>query len=129
MPYDIEVDPEARIAYVTGRGSTDSDEGHAVLVELAAHPDFEPGFGLMWDLRDLQYEATADDMMTGFKNVVRFKPLLRSRMAIIVGPAMETPSELSAALYETAGFETRVFWELDEARAWVKEACAPHSAA
>jgi hypothetical protein len=127
MPYEIKVDSEARIAYVTGSGPTDAVEGHAILVELAAHPEFEPGFGLVWDLRALRYEPTAADMMAGFENVVRFRPLLRSRMAILVGPEMDTPSELSAALYGTEGFDTQVFWELDEASEWVKQACAPAS--
>jgi hypothetical protein len=124
MSYKIEVDREARIAYVTGSGRTNASEGHAVLVELAAHPEFEPGFGLVWDLRELEYEPSADDMMAGFANVVSFRPVLRNRMAILVGAEMEMPSELSAALYETEGFETQVFWELDEASEWVKETCA-----
>ena len=76
-------------------------------------------------MRALRYEATAADMMAGFENVVRFRPLLRSRMAILVGPEMELVAELSAALYETEGFETQVFWDLDEASEWVKQACAP----
>ncbi len=126
MSYEIEVDPEARIALVvTGSGHTDAAEGHALLVELAAHPDFESGFGVIWDVRASHYDATTEDLMEGFRNIVRFRPLLRSRMAIIVGPEMELVSELSAALYQTEGFETQVFWEFDEASEWVKQACSP----
>jgi hypothetical protein len=121
MPYDIEVDAEARLAYLIGHGSTSPDEGQATLVALAAHPDFEPGFGLVCDLRELDYEPTADEMMAGFDNVVGFRPYLRNRIAFVSGPALEMPSELSAALYGTEGIEAQVFAELDEARAWVKE--------
>lgn len=126
MPYDIEVDPEARLALLIGRGNTDPVEGHATLVELAAHPDFRPGFGLICDLRGLEYEPNSDEVMAGFDNVVRFKPLLRSRFAIVVNPTLETMSELSAALYATEGIDTRVFGDLDEARSWVREAAASH---
>ncbi|MBW2267025.1 MAG: hypothetical protein JRH16_00515 [Deltaproteobacteria bacterium] len=131
MPYAIEIDPRARIAYLIGTGATNPDEGHATLVELAAHPDFEPGFGLVCDLRGLDLEPTETPELTmgGFENVVRFKPLLRSRMGIVVGPEQEMLSELSAALYATAGLEARVFRGLDEARAWVKEATVPETAA
>ena len=124
MPYALEIDPGARIAYLVGRGNTSADEGHAILVELAAHPDFEPGFGLVCDLRglDLEPTATAELTMGGFANVVRFKPLLRSRMGIVVGPEQEMLSELSAALYATEGLEARVFRSLDEAREWVQKA-------
>jgi hypothetical protein len=79
----------------------------------------------VWDLRELEYEATSDDMMAGFANVVSFRPVLRNRMAILVGAEMEMPSELSAALYETEGFETQVFSKLEEAREWVEQTCAP----
>ena len=74
-------------------------------------------------------EPTAEEMMAGFENVIRFRPLLRSRIAFVVGPELETPSALSAALYATEGFDARVFRELDEARTWVREAAASHSAA
>jgi hypothetical protein len=129
MAYEIEINTGARVAHVVTGGPTNAVEGHALLVELAAHPDFEPGFGVIWDVRASRYDEATEDMMEGFRNIVRFRPLLRSRMAIVVGPEMELVSELSAALYETEGFETQVFWELDQAREWVKQGCAPDSAA
>ncbi len=129
MPYTLEVDPGARIAFLHVTDSTTTDEGYAILAELGVPPDFEPGFGLVWDLRDLHYSPTAKDMLEGFETVNRFKPVLRSRMAFVVSPELETPSELSAALYATEGFDTQVCWELDEAREWVKEACASDSGA
>ena len=129
MPYEIQIDADAHIAYVIGSGATDASEGHAVLVELAAHPDFEPGFGLVFDVRQMDFEPTTEDMMGGLENVVQFRPLLRSRMAIVPGPALEMPSELSAALYAAEGFEAQVFSNLAEARKWVAEAVAAHSAA
>jgi hypothetical protein len=129
MPYELEVDPRSRIAYLHGSGSTNPDEGHATLVELAAHPDFKPGFGLLCDLREMDYEPTADEVIAGKDNVVRFKPFLRSRIAFVAPPALALPSELSAALYSAQGLDTRVFSDFDEALQWVKEATQADSAA
>ena len=128
MPYAIEVDSGARIAYLHVTDSTNTEEGYAILAELGVHPDFEPGFGLVWDLRDMHFQPTAEEMMEGFETVIRFKPVLLSRMAFVVSAELETPAELSAALYATQGFDAQVFWDLDEAREWVKEACAFDSA-
>ena len=128
MPYTIEVEPGARIAYLRATGSTNTEEGYAIMAELAAHPDFEPGFGLVCDLRDMHYWPTGKEMMEGFETAIRFKPLLRSRIAFVVGPDLETASEVSAALYATEGFDARVLSNLHEVREWGKEACASDSA-
>lgn len=122
MPYELEVDPGARIAYLHGRGSTDPDEGYATLEQLASHPDFEPGFGLLCDLREMTFEPTAEDVIAGTENVVQFKPFLQSRIAFVSPPALEISSELSAALYGAQGLEARTFSDYDEALAWVRAA-------
>ena len=129
MPYEIQVDPASRVAVLVGHGETDPDEGHATLVALAAHPDFEPGFGLVCDLRDMDYWPTSEAMMKGFENVVRFKPILRGRIAFVVGDAMAIPSEISAALYSTEGLEAQVFTEPAAAVGWVQEPRASGPAA
>ena len=129
MQYAIEVDPGARIAFLHVTDSINTEEGYAILAELGVHPDFERGFGLVWDLRDMHFQPTAEEVLEGFETVIRFKPVLRrSRMAFVVSPELETASEVSAALHATEGFDAQVFWDLDTAREWVKETCASDSA-
>ena len=129
MPYKVEVDPQARIATLTGTVTPSPRGGQAALVELAEHPDYEPGFGIFCDFRRIVIPPDPDTVIAGSQNVVRFKPLLRGPMAVVVSPELELHSEIYLALFSAAGFEARSFGDPDEALAWLKGAMASETAA
>lgn len=129
MPYDLKVDPRARIAYLHGRGDSNAQEGQAILVELAVHPEFEPGFGLLCDLREMTYQPTADELIASVEVMVAFKSLIQSRVAFVASPSLELPLEISAALYGAQGFDAQNFSDFDEAVKWIKDSQAADSAA
>ncbi len=129
MSYQVEVDPEARIATLTTTVTPSATEGQSALLKLAEHPDYEPGFGIFCDCRGIVVPPDPDTVIAGSQNVVRFKPLLRGPMAVVVTPELELHTEVYLALFSAAGFEARSFGDPDEALAWLKGAMASETAA
>ncbi|NNL65327.1 MAG: hypothetical protein HKP30_03695, partial [Myxococcales bacterium] len=117
MPYEIEVKPEARLAILRGYGDTNVDESHANLLELSAHPEFQPGFGLLCDLREMTHRPDTRDIMESAENTMRFRALLTGRVAVVTNEALALPAELGAAITAREGIEQRVFSDYEEARA------------
>ncbi len=129
MPYEVEIDPSARIAYLRGSVTPSPDEGREALIQLASHPDYSPGFGIFCDMRGMVVPPDPDTVVASSQNVLRFKPLLRGPMAVVVPPALELHSEIYVALFAAAGFEARTFAEYEEAHAWLKQEVGSESAA
>ena len=119
MPYEIEVDSAARLAILRGYGNTNGAESRANLVQLSEHPDFEPDFGLLCDLREMTHQPDTQDIMESAENLVRHRDLLQGRIAVVTNAALAIPAELGAALTADEGIQQRVFANYAEARAWV----------
>ena len=120
MPYEIEVDSAARLATLRGYGNTNGAESRANLRQLSEHPDFEPGFGLLCDLREMTHQPDTQDIMENAENLLRYRDLLRGRIAVVTNAALAIPAELGAALTADEGILQRVFSDYEEARAWVQ---------
>lgn len=118
MPYEIEVDPKARVVFLRASDPVSLEDGQAVLMQLAAHPDFEAGFGLLCNFHELEQQPDPNDVLEGAK-LLRFHPLLRGRIGMVISAALATPAEVFAALTALEGVELRVFADPEEARSWV----------
>ena len=119
MPYEFEVDPQARLAFVRGWGPMVLEETLRVPELLAARPDFEADFGVLADLRGLEYQPRAQDVLTVGRNLVRLHGAFRHRVAVVVPPELSLAAELGAAIASAGGFPLRIFECADEARDWV----------
>ena len=86
---------------------------------LSRHPAFRPDFGVVADLRELDDEAAADDVVAVARNLIRLRHLFANRVAVVIPRRLSLAAEIGAALAGAGGFGLRVFESLDEATAWV----------
>src|SRR5512135_472087 len=61
MPYSIRIDPKRRVAFIEGRGDNDLASTLAAMDELAALPEFGPGFGMLCDVRENAYTPKSEE--------------------------------------------------------------------
>lgn len=120
MPYTFTIDRAARLALVRGFGRMDLEESLSVPAAVAAEPEFEPEFGVVVDLRELEYVPCASDVVAVGRNLVRLRPLFRNRVAVVVPHALSLAAELGAAIAAAGGVSLRVFEDVDAARIWVE---------
>ncbi len=122
MNYSYSIDTSAAVAYVEGSGVFGLFETLAAPLELFAHEDFDPDFGVVVDLRKLEFEPSASHLVAIARNLVRFKALLEHRIAVVVlGRVHQVAAELTAAMASADGVPIRVFSSLEGAQAWVAE--------
>ena len=119
MPYRWVVDSTARIVMVRGWGPMDLEESLKAPRDLLVDPRFDPEYGVLVDLRDLEYEPGADDLIAVTQNLIDMKPLLRGRVGLVVQRELSTAAEVGAAMAAAGGFTMRVFSEPDSARDWL----------
>jgi hypothetical protein len=119
MPYKWKVDPAARLVFVRGWGPMDLEESLRTPHELLSDPAYDPGFGVLVDLRELDYEPQPDDVVAVAHNLIGMAPLLRSRIGVVVAQGLATAAEVGAAMAGAGGLPLRVFTDPDEARAWL----------
>jgi hypothetical protein len=120
MNYSYSIDTSAAVAHVEGSGDFDLLETLSAPLELFAHEDFDPDFGVVVDLRKLEYEPSASHLVAIARNLVRFKALLGHRVAVVVSRRIHRlAAELTAAMADAGGFPIRVFSSLEGAQVWV----------
>jgi len=119
MPYRWVVDSTARIVLVRGWGPMDLDESLKAPHDLLADPRFDPEYGVLVDLRELEYVPKADDVIAIAKNLVDLGSVLRGRVGVVVPGELTTAAEVGAAMAAAGGFPFQVFTEPDSARDWL----------
>jgi hypothetical protein len=119
MPYTFSFDPVSRVAWVFGSGPMDLAEALSAPQRLFAHADYRPGFGVLVDLREMEYEPAAGDVMAVARNLVKLRPLFQHRLAVVVRRSHSVAAELVAAIATASGFPLRIFASVEEARRWV----------
>ncbi len=120
MPYTLEVDPATRMAFVRGSGPMDLQESLEAPVVLTRQPGFRPDFGVIVDLRELEYEPKAADVVAVAHNLIRLRNLFEHRVAVVVRRKLNLAAQLGAAMAGAGGFALRIFESPEEAIAWVR---------
>ena len=118
MPYEWTIDRTARMARVRGWGETDLEATLRATLEMASEPDFAPDFAVVVDLREIEFEATPDDVVAVGRHLAQIRELYRHRVAVVAPPALELPAELSAAIAGSGGVQIQVFSDLEQAAGW-----------
>jgi len=119
MPYIFELDSQLRVAFVRGFGPMDLAETLEAPAVLSRHVGFRPDFGVIADLRALEYEPAADDVVAVARNLIGLRHNFTSRVAVVVPRRLSLAAEIGAAMAGAGGFALRIFESLDEAMAWV----------
>ncbi|HJO24453.1 MAG: hypothetical protein QF890_04325 [Myxococcota bacterium] len=119
MPFYIDVDRKRRVAIARGRGDLTFNERLSVPADVAAHPDFEANFGVVVDVRDTPPDLDADRVIESVRSLVRLRPLLHHRLAVVAPESIATPLEVGAALANAGGVPVQIFADFQAALAWV----------
>jgi hypothetical protein len=129
VPYTWSIDRAARFVLVQGAGPMDLEESLAAPVALAGDPEFDPEFGVLVDLREIEYEPWAGDVVEIGRNLVRLRGLFPRGIAVVVPHRLTLAAELGAAIAAAGGVSVQVFEDLEAARTWVDAAGDPQRGA
>jgi hypothetical protein len=126
MPYSIRMDPARRRAVVFGSGANDLSSSLAAMAELAAHADFEPGFGILCDFRESDYApATGESQRLADGYTARFAG--RPMALVVSGLLHYGIANMITTIVRLRGNPVAAFRDVPEAEAWLDEAIAKAS--
>jgi hypothetical protein len=126
MPYTISIDSARKRALVVGFGANDFASTIAAMDELAAHPDFEAGFGMLCDFRGNEYTpGTADSGKLADAYASRFAG--RPMAAVVSGLLNYGVANMITTIVRLRGSPVAAFQVMDDAEAWLEEAIAKAS--
>lgn len=121
MPYTFSVAPDTRRAVVRFRGPFELEQALSAPLELFAHADFEPGFGVIVEMRSLREGPGVGDALAVARNLVRFRALFEGPVAVVVGEGpIHRLAEVTASLAGLGGFPLQLFHDEAEAEAWIE---------
>jgi hypothetical protein len=123
MPYSITLDPKRRRALVLGAGANDLASTLAAMNELAARPDFAPGFGILCDFRANEYTpGTVDSGKLADALTARFAG--RAMAIVVSGLLQYGVANVITTIVRLRGNPVAAFRDLPEAEGWLDEAIA-----
>lgn len=119
MPYSITIDPSRHLARVVAEPPNDLASSLAAMDELASHPEFTTGYGILCDFRENDYTPGASDAP---KLAEAYAARFRGRpMAVVVSGLLHYGiANMIATLIQLRGIHVAAFRDLDEAAAWVE---------
>jgi hypothetical protein len=122
MPVDIRLDAEAGIVYTTIEGLYTAGELLAAFEVLFDNPDFRPGLKGIADLRKAETYPPATDVMRIARYLIEHEEKIgKSRTAVLISGDVSfgTTRMFQAYADDSIGIETRIFYEMEEARRWL----------
>ncbi len=121
MPYSLEIDRDARMAFGRCWGEVAVEEAIEASLEMIMDERFEPGFGVVVDLREMLNLPVADHVMDMSEHLVRLRKYLSHRVGMVARGDMVTALELASAIVSENGPTMQVFTEIEAARAWASD--------
>ena len=121
MPISLEIDRDTRMAFGRCWGEVPVEEAIEASLEMIMDERFEPGFGVVVDLREMLNMPVADNVMDMSEHLVRLRKYLRHRVAVVAHGDMATALELASAIVSENGPTMQVFAEIEAAQAWASE--------
>ena len=120
-PVSTKIDAKAGVVVNTVSGKLTAAAFTATLRALIDNPEFQPGMGIVWDLRRGTVIGLKADEIKGVVYYVanRVEARGRGRLAIVVSQDVDYGiGRMFAAYAEQTGIERRVFRDLEEAVHW-----------
>lgn len=119
MPLQYEINLAEGYVHVVGTGMLLMPEMIAVVDEVAEDPAFQPGFRVLFDLRNGDYNAELRDGDAFVSALKRRMADFQDRFALIVPEHLHFLAKLYSVLAEVGGFDRmKCFTDFDEARKW-----------
>ena len=120
MPYTIDIQPERRRVVVTGTGKPDIGETMATMRRLAADPAYEPMFGILADMRELEYVASFEDLIVMRDGFDELKASYTGPIAVLVSDLLRYGiARTISGLTGLIGIRIEAFREPAAADAWL----------
>jgi hypothetical protein len=119
MPFEYRIAREEGLAYVTASGVIDMRSSVEAMGEIVRHPDFDPGFGVVIDLREMTYRPSLGELRVIAWAMAHEKFVLPKRIAVVLS---ETVKRTRARVYDRfgrmAGVALQLFPDMEGAIAW-----------
>ena len=122
MPYEIAIDPAARIVRVLATGPSDVVETREAMERVASAPGYEPDFGILADARTHQYVASFPDLLQLRDAFEQMRERFQGPIAVVLGdPLRYGATRGLAGMTDLFGIRLRAFREMDAASAWLAD--------
>jgi hypothetical protein len=123
MSYSTNIIPHRRLAVIELRGTVDASELRAALDALVTHPDWEPGYHVIWDGHEcrLRLKSVAEvDALIGAAEAFDDR-IGTGRVGIVPGPTTNRNKvKLILLRYPHSSRERRIFDTFGAALRWIQ---------
>jgi hypothetical protein len=120
MPLAYRIDSAEGIVTIVG-DYADADAWRALLMEVAADPEYRRGFNFLRDLRASAHPVSAETVIGIIRVVGEFWHHLGARRAAIVTkPGINDPALIAHALADAEQIPLRAFTSYDDAVKWLR---------
>ena len=120
MPYTIAIQPDRRRVVVCGLGSPDVGETMDTMRRLAADPTHDPAFGILADMRELDYIASFEDLIVLRNGFDELKASYTGPIAIVLPDLLRYAiARTLSGLTSMIGIRLEAFRELAAAEVWL----------
>jgi hypothetical protein len=120
MPTSYRIDPAKRVALTRGWGEVTDDEMLQYYLDLAADPEFDPGFCQLGDLTGVSRPSMSTATVRRAASLAVFHPSAR-RALVATKDVVFGVARMFAIMSDQHGQNVRVFRSKDEAVAWLTE--------
>ena len=125
MPYSYTIHPSESHALLIAEGECDLDQTIVAMTALAGDPAFQPEFGVLADVRGIDYAPGAEETRRLATVAAQRDLLLNHPIAIVAsGDLNYGIGRMFSALVALQGGTAEVFRDMDGARAWLRRAVA-----
>jgi hypothetical protein len=127
MPVTFTISQQQVQATILGDNSLTEPEFREFLSALIAHPDFQPGLGILYDRRAVK-AAPDDSFVRAALGAIgeRAQELHGCRWAILISPKLSLEVvRMTSLLAEQSAIEARPFVNLSDALAWLDPPSLP----
>ncbi len=122
MPYDVSIDPAARLVTVRAHGDSDRAATIAQMRSLAADPLYAPDFAIVVDSTAFGYVPDFADTLHLRDAFEELRQSYRGPIAIVIDdPLRYGVTRALAGMTSLFGLRLQAFRDFPSARAWIAE--------
>jgi hypothetical protein len=120
MPITWSICEEKRLALVRYEGPINLAQVVDTMVEVAGSPEFERDYGVLVDLREMEYSPSVRELIEIASAVINMKSLMQGKIALVTATAFHHQmTQFNVRLVSVVGVRGKAFREMEEARKWV----------
>jgi len=120
--YNLQQDDQLEIIRVIVHGELTKDSGYEIIT-AARNKAAETGYGILYDVRNVVHRVSIADFFFLPRKLEALKnsPARHARAAVVISPEITGEYHFYENVTENVGLVFRVFLDVEEAIAWLKE--------